>query len=195
MKREIKPHAATVELPPNLPQSDIREWFEGQAPRTSSVYLLAHADDGVIWGRCDNGQLITANDVMPGSVSPELRADTLQQARLFWSGGEIFLWRDGDRGTFKARSVNEDRPNGAPTYLEAFDEAQILWGDHVEAVKSGFSRMSDGAEGLRHIVPIPVTAVRTDHRPLRLVVRHYVEEDDQGVVRVVLSRLVDIKEE
>ncbi|NWJ97162.1 MAG: TIGR03984 family CRISPR-associated protein [Chloroflexi bacterium] len=159
----------------------IGEWLTTQAEGyTETFYLLAHADDGVIWGRLSGGKLVTA------PVSPALNDETLQNARLFSKGIEIYLWRDGD-GNFQARSIKDGEGNAR----QYFDEAQILWGTHSEPTQGGFTLMSDGAQGLRHSVPIEVKA-HGRGRPLRLKLRHYLDEDDKGFVRVAYSRLVDL---
>jgi CRISPR-associated protein (TIGR03984 family) len=186
MKREIK--TAQVKLEPILapsPSQDVREWLQEQiAGAEGTLFLLAHADDGVIWGRVDDGTLVTAPET---EFSPPLRMETLQSARLFSDAGEIYLWRDGD-GVFHARALSDDE--GDP--IEYYDEDQILWGNRVEASEGGFTQMSDGAQGLRHIVPIAVANPSGNHRPLRLTVRHYLSEDDFGFVRVAHSRLVRV---
>jgi len=194
------------------------------AQRYGLSWLLAHADDGVVWGACvdtDSGLRLA---VQP--TPPTLRLTTLQMARLFAPHAELLLWREG---IWRARLVRdhvqgeEARPDGTMLLNEAFDEAQILWGDRttragtVEGV--AFVTMSDGAQGLRHTVPLAVPLGRHDKRPLRLHVRHYVAEDGgtlrnqqggrsaaherafdknepgvvPGLTRVVLSRLCDLR--
>ncbi len=63
-------------------------------------YLLAHAEDGVIWGRLDGEELITSHTIAP-KYSPPLRAVTLQTVRLFAPVGELLVWRD-DQGYGRA---------------------------------------------------------------------------------------------
>lgn len=162
----------------------IQTWLEQQAQpyKGEKFYLLAHAEDGVIWGRLENGKLVTAPVT---EFSPALSAITLLNARLFNSKREIYLWRDGE-GVFKACSIADE----AGDKRQYFDEEQILWGTHSQKA-DGFTLMSDGAQGLRHYVPISVS-ITGKERPLRLKVRHYLEEDDTGFVRIKLSRLVDL---
>jgi CRISPR-associated protein (TIGR03984 family) len=81
-----------------------------------------------------------------------------------------------------------------PTFVDAIDEGQILWGTDVEEEKGGFTVMRDGAQGLRHAVPLSVTGKFDEQtRPLRLKVRHYLEEDTNGFTRIVASRLVKVE--
>lgn len=182
MTRTIEPGEAKLEYKPD---QDVRRWLEAQVgDAAGTFYLLAHADDGVIWGRVEKGALTTAHDM---GFGPPLRMETLQSARLFSDAREVFVWRDGE-GDFHARAIIDDE--GEP--VEFFDEDQILWGNRFEQADGGFSLMSDGAQGLRHAVPIAVAPPNGKQRPLRLTVRHYLSEDDSGLVRVAYSRLVTL---
>ena len=164
--------------------SDPDTWLVAQARRYRLRYLLAHADDGVIWGRVDDDGLHTSHGVAPGS--PKLRASTLQQARLFSPAGELLLWRN-DEG-LQGRFVTDTNENTD----DVIDEDQILWGDTVEDVKDGFTVVREGAQGMRHAVPIPVTAEQLKQHRLRLRVRHYVTENEDGEAIIMLSRLVQL---
>lgn len=162
---------------------DVREWLERQVVgHTETFYLLAHADDGVIWGRLSDNKLVTAPVT---SFSPVLNGETLQNARLFNQTVEVYLWRDGD-GFFQARSIKE----GVGNAQQYYDEKQILWGTHAEPAENGFTLMSDGSQGLRHYVPVEVKT-NGGERPLRLKLRHYLSKE-AGFVRVDFSRLVDL---
>lgn len=182
MTRTIRESNVSIKIfQPSEKISDVREWLEKQtAGYHEPFWLLAHADDGVIWGKVFNGKLVTA----PVDFSM-LETTTLQNARLFNRAMEIYLWRDGD-GIFQARSVQE----GAGEPRQYFDEEQILWGNHAEK-RGDFTLMSDGLQGLRHCVPLEVEVTK-NFRPLRLKVRHYLVEDVTGFVRVAFSRLVDL---
>jgi len=72
--------------------TDPAAWMVKHAQQYNLRYLLAHADDGVIWGRIDNSELHTSHGIAP--ASPSLHPSTLQQARLFSPAGELLLWRD-----------------------------------------------------------------------------------------------------
>lgn len=183
MTREAKSINVTISSVP-FPQAakKVEKWLEEQIETLKNCWLLAHADDGVIWGKVMDGKLVTA------PASPALRGETLQNARLFNQTSEIYLWRDGD-GVFQTRSIQDaETPQKELSY---FDEDQILWGNSVEATENGFTLLSDGAQGLKHYVPLEVTA-DGENRPLRLKVRHYLEEDDTGFVRIGFSRLVSL---
>lgn len=182
MRREIKDTKVSIVTEPFPNGIDPVEWLQQQAENAHSALLLAHADDGVIWGKVANGALITMPEEVP------LRTATLQQARLFSAEGEYYVWRDGD-GKFHARIIKE----GEGTQTEYLDEVQVLWGDHAEPVANGFMKMSDGAQGLVHYVPIKLQKREYTERPLRLIVRHYLSKDEHGFVRVAFSRLVKLE--
>ncbi len=87
-------------------------------------YLLAHADDGVVWGRVKEKRLLLSGDAFP-NLSPALNSETLQQARLFGAKREAFLWRVADG--WKGREVHEATGETG----RAHEETTILWGTDV----------------------------------------------------------------
>ncbi|SHM92291.1 CRISPR-associated protein, TIGR03984 family [Caldanaerovirga acetigignens] len=195
MKREInKTSPAVVEFIDTSEISDVKKWLQKQAGIYGLKWLLVHADDGVIWGRIDNGELITS-DTVAREVSPPLRIETLLQARLFAPHGELLLWRDGENH-WHARLIRDTDKDETPKWHEAIDELQILWGTHAQPLCHGFTLMIDGIQGLFHAVPFELTGEYSrENRPLRLWVRHYIEEDEDGFARIAASRLVDLKKE
>jgi CRISPR-associated protein (TIGR03984 family) len=194
MKREIKRNHAMVQSIETGAIRDVRTWLQDQANRHRLKWLLAHADDGVIWGKVENGQLITSDSVAP-EVSPPLRIETLQQGRLFAEHAELLLWRDGDN-RWHARLIQDAGEKETKTFDEAIDEPWILWGTDPTPLANGFTLMNDGMQGLRHAVPLVVRGKFDEaSRPLRLWVRHYVQDDENGFTRIVASRLLDLKME
>lgn len=203
-KREIKPHLAFVELstePLAVDDiSEVKDWLQTQAIAYGLQWLLAHADDGVIWGKMINEKLVTSyeaaqRDAKAKEVCPPLRLATLQQARLFSRSAELLLWRDGDN-TWHARLLRDAKADETQTFTDAFDEPQILWGTDPQSLEQGFTLMIDGTQGSRHIVPLSIEGNYNEQtRPLRLLVRHYISEDETGFARVVASRLVELKKE
>jgi CRISPR-associated protein (TIGR03984 family) len=162
-------------------------WLEQQA--ADGMTLLAHAEDGVIWGRVENHRIILP--ALEQRWQPQLRKETLQMARLFDRQRETFLWRVGE-GRWRARTISDDSGEGCLHY----DEAQILWGTRVEATDNGFSRVAEGEQGLRHTLPLELSVEDWgDAHPLRLGVRHYLVEDGEGWLRVEQSRLTRVKKE
>jgi CRISPR-associated protein (TIGR03984 family) len=191
MDLKVKPIACQVQILGTAKLAiDIVTWFQDQPSVGDKAWFLAHADDGIIWGRLQNNQLITSDSTFP-RVSPPLRVTTLQQARIFGKNAEVRLWRDNIK--FKACRL-EDEPNNGSS---AFDEANILWGTQLEDKANGFSLVSDGRQGLKHAVPIEIaeTAFNRDGgmtRPLRLNIRHYLSYDKDGQARIALSRLAEL---
>jgi CRISPR-associated protein (TIGR03984 family) len=165
--------------------ADPRMWLQNQPCVGENSWFLAHADDGIIWGRFQDGQLVTSNSAFP-KISPPLRLVTLQQARIFGHNAEVRVWRNGNK--FEACRLEDYFKKDE----EAFDEDYLLWGTHPDEMINGFTLVSDGNQGLKHAVPIDVSeaAFKTNH-PLCLQIRHYLTYD-QGQARIALSRLVKI---
>lgn len=166
---------------------DLKDWIKAQAKEHKLQYMLAHADDGVIWGHCRIGKLSTSDAVL--KQSPPLRLMTLQQCRIFAKDGEILLWKTNNtwNARFLVNPLDEDR---------IIEERQLLWGTHGKKHEAeGFTCLKDGSQGLEHAVPF--TEIELDGggrltRPVRLVVHHFINYDDDGLARIVLSRLVDL---
>lgn len=213
-KRELQAHPATARgIASDVSEDalgDPRAWLEdkNRAKKIGARFLLAHAEDGVIWGKFDDdGNLKTSFEAsanakydaeyLKGWGRAQLRKETLWQARIFGDDAELFLWRDGD-GLFHARVIQEGGALATDEkgiyFQEAFDEPQILWGTDAKPLDDDFTLMTDGAQGMRHAVPSKVDSVPDESvRPLRLVVRHYLANED--VARVAASRLVEVKVE
>lgn len=178
-------------------------WLQQMANQYHLKYFLAHAEDGVIWGRFNESyHLITADSVFSPEIFnihlPKLRLLTLQQCRIFGETAEILLWKA--QKTWKARIIKDD------SSVEHIPEKQILWGTQVEKGKNaengeqnGFTLLSDGSQGLKHAVPITglsnyFSEDKTQlYRPVRLNVKHYIKYDEEtGIGRIFLSRLVSL---
>lgn len=152
-------------------------------------WLLAHCDDGVIWGTRRGGGWSLSSGLF-GGVSPPLHADEVQQLRLFGEDREVLLWRGvgGLVGRVLARAQDGDplcRPLGAEF---------VVLGDRRIDGADDFTLVGDAA-GSRHAVPLELAAgaLRDGRRPLRLRVTHHLGRDaDTGAVRVVASRLRDL---
>jgi CRISPR-associated protein (TIGR03984 family) len=197
------------------PGADLREWIAGQMTE-KRPWLLAHFDDGVLWGRrASDGSLLTSFDVagdlgMSSNALPEPRLTTLQQAFIFGGTDEVRLWRDDDDG-WQARRIAD--PEGADRFHSDkkpwLDEEQLLWGDQVVAASEEFefTRLREGRQqGLEHCVPLFIEQEKLSYeRRVRLLVRHYItydvgddvseatsssESGGTGEARIALSRLV-----
>jgi CRISPR-associated protein (TIGR03984 family) len=165
-------------------------WLGTQARQHGLTTLLAHADDGLLWGTLQDGQVKLASQAFPERFPP-LRSITLRQVWLFGEKAELFIWRTG--GEWRGR-VLVDRASNTDWY---FDEAQIEVGDHAEEEHGSFTLVAEGQEGLYHAVPIPLAQIpftpdrRDRHHPLRLIVRHYLDRvEADGTVVIAHSRLV-----
>lgn len=175
-------------------------WIEKQAEEWQLDYLLAHAEDGVIWGQFDNSKLTTADEIFDkdffGVDLPALRLSTLQQCRIFGEKGEILLWQT--ESGWESRLIQDDPE------VDHIQEWQVLWGTQKETgenggdgEKDGFTLLSDGSQELKHAVPLTGITFKQDrkklYRPIRLLVHHYIDYDDSGIARIFLSRLVSLK--
>lgn len=200
----LVPNVSTDDLVGDAP--DVRGWLQMRGAdykQHGLHWLLAHADDGIIWGRLDDGTLVTSRDAAEAfpdegdgkpetlreialTAFPALDGRTLQQARLFGQGGELLLWRND--GGFRARVIHDVEEDEDHDWREGFDEPQMLWGTYSNALPRNFRLYRQGAEGLRHAVPfVPEALLQEDIAP-RLMVRHYLSKN--GFARVVASRLV-----
>ena len=179
----------------SLTAANLVTWLEDTAVKYSCTYLLAHAEDGVIWGHIADKILVTSHEIFPATCRAKLRLATLWEARLFGEQAEVLLWRAD--GVWQARVIQDAKLDTA-AYLV---ETQMLWGTRAEQRKRGFTLLADGAEGLRHAVPIDVPDARFRHatqseqlhRPVRLQIRHYIDYDSDGNARIALSRLVTVE--
>lgn len=202
---ELITHRVHV-IPETVDLTDgLLNWLAKTAP-AGADWLLAHCYDGVVWGWRADGGWALSSQVAP-EISPELSDRNVLQARVFGESGELLLWREGT--SFQARKVVLGAAD-APPY-DGYMEDQWLWGTredkHSDADKhqvikqAGFTLLADGAQGLRHAVPMLVTDEHftpqmDNYRPVRLRVEHYLERDKTtGLARVWLSRLVKIYSE
>lgn len=181
MKREIQSIRCMLGKPEKItnPEAAWKEKVESNLFQ----YLLAHADDGVVWGKVENGELALSSEAYP-DVSPKLRVETLRELRLFGKKAEWFLWRveDGWRARLVADGQGEE--------LYAFKESYILWGtDAVGKAQKPFTLVTEADTGIRHAPPL---AFKGRHS-LRLVMHHYLGYDEHNAAYIKLSRLVDLE--
>ncbi|MDY7006114.1 MAG: CRISPR-associated protein Csx19, partial [Cyanobacteriota bacterium] len=155
------------------------------------------------------------NQAFPNENLPELRLETLQQCRIFGEKAEVLLWRKTNN--WKARIIehleswklqNEKEIAGgkykcfkipnADNDLELIEEQQILWGTQKDQDQdqehNKFTFLSDGSEGLKYAVPLTKITFKKEnlYRPLRLLIHHYIDYDESGIAKIVLSRLVNL---
>lgn len=176
MKHEFKPE----DVLENFNDNPVK-WFEEKAQAYDLKWLLVHADDGVIWGKMQNGQLQLASSI----YVPKLRAITIQTAYLFGESGELLLWKTGNM-RWKSRILKE----GLGTEVECYDEERLLWGDTIEKDEQGFMLLCQGSEGLRHALPLETENKNICHPKIK--VRHFLDYDDDGQAYIKFSRLVSL---
>jgi CRISPR-associated protein (TIGR03984 family) len=173
-------------------ERDVRKWFAAYL-RPDMPWFLAHADDGVIWGRREeNGTLKLSSDVFRDherypAVAVPLRAKTLQQARVFGAAGELLVWKEEEG--FSARLIQE---SGQVREEDIYDEFHLVWGrgkSDVVEVRDRFTLLREGSQGICHAPPMPMPSKGR----LALVVRHYLDFDEEGQAYVALSRLKDLR--
>jgi CRISPR-associated protein (TIGR03984 family) len=176
--------------------TDPIQWLVGQA-KTDMTLLLAHTDEGVVWGKVDNGQLRLAGDAF-SEVQVKLQTATLQQARLFGPAGEVFVWRESET-RFRARRIVD----GITPPADTLEDHQWLWGTPVGGTdadghfallqKDGFMLLRDGRQGLLHAPPVGHLELKPDDRVL-LTIRHYLAvHQDTGLAYIADSRLMDLR--
>jgi CRISPR-associated protein (TIGR03984 family) len=157
------------------------------------AWALAHSDDGVTWGRFeeDSGCWRLGHDVVP-EVSPPIRIGALQELRVFGDGGEVLIWRTGDglRGRC-IKDAERGSPRDATDPLAPSEESRILRGDRIrEDAGGGFTRVTD-ATGAEQVLPLTLDKAQLRERKVRLRVKHYwVQDADNGTVRIAMTRLV-----
>jgi CRISPR-associated protein (TIGR03984 family) len=181
MSREIKTVKCTFGKPEKItnPKAAWKEKVESNLFQ----YLLAHADDGVIWGKVENGKLVLSSKAYP-EISPKLRVDTLRELRLFGKEAEWFLWRV--EAGWRARLITD----GSGPEVDVFTESYILWGtDAVGKAQEPFTLVTEADTGIRHAPPLPFKG----RHSLRLVMRHYLGFDEHNAAYIKLSRLVDLE--
>jgi CRISPR-associated protein (TIGR03984 family) len=178
----------TVETSELLNTNDLKQWIEVQQKKYQLKYLLAHAEDGIIWGRFESGQLVTAEQLW--DRSPGLQPDSLQQCRIFGKNAEVMLWRKEEG--WQARVIQEEQKKIDCLIIEK----QMLWGNKIEKRDKGFTLLADGQQGLRHAVPITGISIdptsKSSPRPVYLHVKHYIEYDHVGIALIRYSRLFDL---
>lgn len=160
----------------------LHSWLATQASKYGLRWLLLHSEFGVVWGE-QNGNALALST--PAAM---LNWNVLQQARLFGEGGELLVWQGPQQ--WQARLIKDGE--GQPA--EWIDEKQMLWGNRLADEPSGsdcFTAIAEGSQGITHMPPIGDTPPTNEQRA-RLLVRHYLGEDDAGVARVSYSRLVKL---
>lgn len=184
---ERKLQERTYLIGKNKEVTDLPGDLQKEVAEGNHLYLLAHLDDGVIWGYVTDKTLQLSSQAFP-DISPELHAAKLWELRLFGTDGEWHVWRSGEK--LFSQTITEGMGNPKA----AFDEEYILWGTIADGdSKNGFQPFFESNLGIVHTPPAEVKT--SERHSLKLVVRHYVEHDESGAAYVKISRLVDLKKE
>jgi CRISPR-associated protein (TIGR03984 family) len=184
--RQLQEMIETVAPPADF-DGNLSAWLFNFARQHALDWLLAQADDGIVWGRWTPEGWVLSSVCFPDD-SPPLRAATLQQVRLFGAPGELHLWRTD--GSWRGRLLTDNDED------DFIVRNYLLWGTDVNAAltkaQHGLLLVSEGAEGLRHAPPLPPQKPPAQAR-LAVEVRHYVQyDDDDGAAYVAASRLVKL---
>jgi CRISPR-associated protein (TIGR03984 family) len=186
--------------PPTLPSNTetLDSWLLAQATRQECNFrwLLAHTDNGVIWGEVRSGTLHL-------SGATNVPREQLQQCRLFGVRGELLLWRGPSFGArspirsddLQVRLLIDEAPgDDAKGLTECIDENHLLWGWATrQDMHNGFIRLVEGAQGIVHVPPLQQPPGEDNRASLR--VRHYLAEDTAtGMLQIVESRLMELVE-
>lgn len=172
---------------------------DGSAPPEEAHGLrwaLAHCDDGVTWGRFDAEQQVwrLGSDVAP-KISPQVRAESLQEVRFFSEAREVLIWRAGRDlyGRVLQDGDRMSRPGATSSSLRPSDESRILRGvSAITQYEHDFTHVGDHT-GSEQVLPLAVTTDQLRTGRVRLAARHYFESDSEtGVARVAATRLVKL---
>jgi len=175
----------TVEVDDAFKQN-VQTWLENLKRSVSAPdygFLLAHMDDGVLWGRFKGNDLLLSAQAFPNQLPVKLEAETLQTLRLFGDDGELLIWRTAPMhfaGRLLLDAANDD--------IEQFSERQLLWGEHTSE-KNGFTLLVEGEQGFLHAPPI---VLQSGQRAC-IVVRNFIDYDDDNQAAIAASRLVGIE--
>lgn len=167
--------------------TDLRTWLADTMATHDLRWLLAYADDAVIWGERRDGALATSDQVFAANPpAGTLRPQTLQRVHIFGDHAEVLLRRaeGGWRATL--------RQDGSGTPSDYFDEGYLLWGTKMGDTRAGFVELIEGARGIRHTPPMIVAPNSAQRGSIR--VRHYLDQDPAtGLLRVGARRLVALQ--
>lgn len=174
----------------------VREWItkQMQIKENKQTWLLAFADDGIIWGRMDGGKLVVAHEASQKEDKKnyaQLRGETLQQAHIFGDKVEIRLFRD-ENNRWQAVKIEDEG--------DVINESQILWGDQLaeedQPLDENFTRLKAERKGIPpQILPIERKKYANIGKYVRLEVHHMVNFNEDGEAYIKLSRLAGLRVE
>lgn len=181
-------------------------WIEAQSALTPAKWLLAHCEDGVVWGKISEGKLQLSSQLHQSTFT-QLQSDTLSELRLFGEQAEVHLWRTP--AGWRACRI-EDQTGTGDSFDEFqrlwgvridLDKAQRLWGKQSNGKRDGFTLVVEPGLGIAQAVPLEIAEdafARTGsdfdtYRPLVLTCRHYLTYDEEtGEAQIAATRLVNL---
>jgi CRISPR-associated protein (TIGR03984 family) len=134
--------------------------------------------EGVLWGHR------TTEEIIFSELPPD--ETYFVEGYAFSETQETYFWREADGIHY--RSLHEEDTETDSEKSDYYEEDTLLYGSMIEATRQGFTLLSEGAQGLRHAVPM---VLEKKDLPLRLTVRHYLA--DEPTARVEFSRLIALK--
>ena len=148
-------------------------------------YALAIEDDGITLGkRQKDGTLATK--------TPAFLTDgphKIQQLYLFGPTGQILIWRKDEGFCISRIDDQQLPPNDEYGLVSHYDDIHMLWGNAAETQPADtFTMMQEADRGFRFWIPLTIEPPQQ----AGLVVRHYLQQDEDGQCYVPYSRLVDI---
>lgn len=149
----------------------------------SEAILLGTADDGVLWGRLQQGRLRLAKEVL--GVGGSLCPVRLQSLRLFSREGELRLRRSA--GALSWAFVAED--SQVPALYQ--DVRHPLLGKAKEEPPKEDFTLLHGSEGERHAPPLLLTPKDRGY----LALRRYYQQDEAGLYRLTECRYLALTKE
>lgn len=168
------------------------DWINGSQAEpvaiTESAWLLAHCESGVTWGRLDGKHWLLGSDFF-ADLCPRPKPATILEARIFSPAEEILIWKT--KSGLRGRRLKDGPSISSADPARPQDECRLLLAGQVIDPRNGFTRVGDGIGAEQ---ALPLTVAQPPVPWPRLVVRHYFTRDSEtGAVRVVVSRLVEIR--
>jgi CRISPR-associated protein (TIGR03984 family) len=172
----------------------------------SFVWLLVYFDHKVIWGHYQ------ANKLEFADPNEKLEAKYLQELRLFGRKGELYLRRKGNNFSWRLRLDPDIEPtppesgknswekkgyklpsgNIEPNYA---DEWQVLWGTKYDPkTATNVPNWTTITEDRGMKLTLPHVIASDDNLPIRLLVRHYLKYDNNGLCYYADTRMVELRD-
>ncbi len=157
--------------------------------------LLAYFQDGVLWGKGADKDLIIPD-------SPAFTDISFLHAHLFNQEREIRVIQTLEG--LKAYRFADIKATKETETSYSYDRTYLLWGDQKinssgSTLPQGFTRVRMGSRGIEQVLPLTFTPTTGDSKPqATLTVRYYLKtstrDRDKGNLSIYARRLVSIQE-